>query len=504
MLEAALFGPATVPATATSQCGPVTWKFGPTTQALDRLRRQAQALEQSDPDKSRALHTEADRWAEGGDYRVALHTATGALSGGLAGAAGAYAAAEAAPALDSLQADLKKEIANSLQQAGVSTDAASRVAGAISTLAINATGAALTIGSGSNAAAMALNIDANNRQLHPTEIRWIRDNAQRYAQMLGISEAEAEKRLAEQAFRQSQFGAEGGAAAWDTQASSFLKEAGRQSLPNGGYLFYATPDQRADATMYLDSAASNADFYARNGLQQPTAAQLQAAAQRDANLRANIGTATNTAAVASASLVLAGLAPTTLNWALANPVEASAAGIISAETAAAITSGAVNPTSLAPVLASRGVNAAMTAAAGEQASDDVAAALAVASGRVQSRINVANERTATTPLRPSSGEPVSAGFNHVVNGHFDQPLGANRSVFTIAPDDLKSILQSPSTVASPVTPLEGGQYMRIVDTRVVVGNTSLNEGGLPTTFIKVFTDAAGNLITTYPVRGPKG
>lgn len=49
-------------------------------------------------------------------------------------------------------------------------------------------------------------------------------------------------------------------------------------------------------------------------------------------------------------------------------------------------------------------------------------------GRVQSRINIANGRTRFTPLR-ESGEPVSAGFEHVLEQHFERPLANGCSIF---------------------------------------------------------------------------
>lgn len=119
---------------------------------------------------------------------------------------------------------------------------------------------------------------------------------------------------------------------------------------------------------------------------------------------------------------------------------------------------------------------------------------------VQNRINVANNATKSTPLR-NTGEPVSAGFNHVLDGHFNKPIANNRSVFTIAPGELKSILQAKNTVSSPVTAIPGGQFTRIIDTGKIVGNASINQGGQATRFIKVFTDSKGNLITVYPVGG---
>ena len=58
--------------------------------------------ELKNPVKTAAITTEIDKWAEGGGYRVALHSLTGALSGGISGALGAAASASAAPLLQQL------------------------------------------------------------------------------------------------------------------------------------------------------------------------------------------------------------------------------------------------------------------------------------------------------------------------------------------------------------------------------------------------------------------
>ncbi|GID09095.1 hypothetical protein [Pseudomonas sp. 008] len=130
---------------------------------------------------------------------------------------------------------------------------------------------------------------------------------------------------------------------------------------------------------------------------------------------------------------------------------------------------------------------------------DVVNAVEGVPGRVQSRINVANGRAETTPLR-DNGNPVSAGFDHVLDGHFGREISNSRSVFTIAPNELKGILQSSDVVKSPVLALPDGQFVRTVDVGRVIGTTTLKDGGAPTSVIKVFTDKAGNLITTFPVK----
>ena len=87
----------------------------------------------------------------------------------------------------------------------------------------------------------------------------------------------------------------------------------------------------------------------------------------------------------------------------------------------------------------------------------------------------------------------------MIAGHFNVPLTKTRSVFTISPEELKQILQRPHVVGESVTALAGGQYMRIADTGTIVGNVGLKFGGGTTTRIAIYTDRAGNLITTFPV-----
>lgn len=120
-----------------------------------------------------------------------------------------------------------------------------------------------------------------------------------------------------------------------------------------------------------------------------------------------------------------------------------------------------------------------------------------ATGRVTTRINLARGRTRTTPLR-ATNQPISAGWDHVVEGHFNRPIGPNRSVFSLTPAEVRTILQSPAVVRSPVTPIPGGQFVRTVNVGRVVGYSTTNRGGRLTTYVRVYTDEAGNLITAYP------
>ncbi|MDY7575174.1 hemagglutinin repeat-containing protein [Actimicrobium sp. CCI2.3] len=107
---------------------------------------------------------EAKKWDEGGIYRVALHTATGALTGGTSGALGAAAVAGAAPLLN----DLQDNIAVNLKNAGAS-DTVAKLAGQLIAQSTAVGLGAVASGGATAGTAMGLNVDANNRQLHPTE-----------------------------------------------------------------------------------------------------------------------------------------------------------------------------------------------------------------------------------------------------------------------------------------------------------------------------------------------
>ena len=121
--------------------------------------------------------------------------------------------------------------------------------------------------------------------LHPTEMKWIKENAKSFAQQLngGVLPTaqqiiEAEQRLAQQAYRQVQYGVGGEA---DVSAMAFLKQANgllaadpNCSTCGPGYMFYATPEQKLNVAMYGTNLQQTNDFYAKNGLSKPTLQQI--------------------------------------------------------------------------------------------------------------------------------------------------------------------------------------------------------------------------------------
>ncbi|QQJ96021.1 hemagglutinin repeat-containing protein [Burkholderia ambifaria] len=127
------------------------------------------AANETDPTRQAQYLQEAKDWAEGGDNRIGLHIAGGALTGGLTGgglgtvggAAGAGLSAKLAPQLN--------EIAKSIKDAGPTGNA--NVDELLGNLASNvlAGGAGALVGGGTGALTGA-SADRFNRQLNPMEI----------------------------------------------------------------------------------------------------------------------------------------------------------------------------------------------------------------------------------------------------------------------------------------------------------------------------------------------
>lgn len=143
-------------------------------------------------------------WAEGGSSRVALHGIVGGLTGNVQGAIGAVASAELAPQLNELQAHIQKSL-DDQGLGGKGTGQENSLSQALAKLATGSVAAAaggIASGGSLAGAAAGMNEDFNNRQLHPSEIDWIKANAKAFAQSQGITEAAAESRLAKQAARE--------------------------------------------------------------------------------------------------------------------------------------------------------------------------------------------------------------------------------------------------------------------------------------------------------------
>ncbi|WP_224770977.1 hypothetical protein [Pseudomonas sp. FEN] len=161
------------------------------TTAADTYKKIGDYADQQLADATRSKDTSQQAvWAEGGSARILLHSLAGALQGLSSGTAanGALSAGASAAVMPTLDQVLKNNGIGPENRDALGTWIAAGV------------GAAMAGGNGSVAQAsgalIAGNIDKYNRQAHPTEARLIEEEAPKLAAQLGITPAEAEKRMA--------------------------------------------------------------------------------------------------------------------------------------------------------------------------------------------------------------------------------------------------------------------------------------------------------------------
>ncbi|MGZ2747417.1 two-partner secretion domain-containing protein [Burkholderia stagnalis] len=241
-------------------------------------KKRAEALKQAagtdDPALKAQYQQEAKDWAEGGSNRVALHVAGGALTGGLTGgglgavggAAGAGLSAKLAPQLN--------EIAQSIKDAGPTGN--KNVDELLGNVASNvlAGGAGALVGGGTGALTGA-SVDRFNRQLHPDERKWAKDNAKSYAEFYkrrmgqDISTEDAYQRLlsAGYAIVDEKVAQAGGS---DPTAKEYISRFA------GNTLFNATAAERANPLLGGNSDGSwTPEQQARFGTKDPSKAAQQ-------------------------------------------------------------------------------------------------------------------------------------------------------------------------------------------------------------------------------------
>ncbi|WP_350260404.1 hemagglutinin repeat-containing protein [Paraburkholderia bonniea] len=250
-----------------------------------------------DAAKARGDQAGMEAWKEGGTARAGMQVAGAAMVTGLAGgnapgsAAGAGIASIAAGKLNEISAAIAGS--NPTGSADINTALGNIVANAI------ATGAGAAVGGNAGAVAGG-NVDRFNRQLHPEEEKWISEKEAAYAKKYGLTPEQAHNELTMQANLQVQNGSPG---TWNQRASAFLGQAHGMLPADGasgpGYMFYATPDQKANPNMY-------AGYYANGGdLNQPSTQQIQNSASREQQNRNLMGGGV-IAAVTGASLLVGG------------------------------------------------------------------------------------------------------------------------------------------------------------------------------------------------------
>ncbi|NIE85794.1 MULTISPECIES: hypothetical protein [unclassified Burkholderia] len=197
-----------------------------------------------------AAQTAIDEWKEGGDYRVAMHTAGGALIGGLGGnALGGALGAGVSVFLAGKLNDLSQSIQKSSPTGNAALDQA--LGNIIANVA--ATGAGALVG-GSARAATASNADLYNRQMHP-------DEKQKLAKLQQGQTPEEQQRLADAACYLVQCAAQlsdndpAKAAAQDSQNRGAGYVSEQRDLRSTGQFVY---DPIVDA--WADTSARAADW----------------------------------------------------------------------------------------------------------------------------------------------------------------------------------------------------------------------------------------------------
>ncbi|WP_186040756.1 hemagglutinin repeat-containing protein [Burkholderia gladioli] len=236
-----------------------------------------------------------DAWKEGGANRALMQGAGAALVTGLAG--GNTVGGAAGAAIASIASGKLNELSGAIADSDPTGDV--NMNQALGNIVANAlaTGAGAAVG-GESGAFSGYNVDRFNRQLHPDETNWIKDNAAKYATQKGISIDQAVSELTAQANRQVQNGSPG---AWDQNVSVFLNQAHGMLPADGnsgpGYMFYAPPDQKANVNMYGN--------YYPNGIgpNRPSTQQVQNSANHDETSRNLMGGAVIAAATGGALVV---------------------------------------------------------------------------------------------------------------------------------------------------------------------------------------------------------
>lgn len=144
-------------------------------------------------------------------------------------------------------------------------------------------------------------VDRFNGQLHPEEKKWIDKNVTVYAKAYGLTLEQARAELTTRANLQVPSGSSGRR---NQRAAIFLLQTHGMLPADGdsgpGYMFYATPEPKANTGMY-------AKYYPDSvGLNAPDASSIESAVNRDKAYQTKYSKLTLAAAVGAAMLTVAG------------------------------------------------------------------------------------------------------------------------------------------------------------------------------------------------------
>ncbi|SPX86664.1 Uncharacterised protein [Moraxella ovis] len=185
---------------------------------------------------------EAKKWAEGGVYRVALHTAAGLLAiGTIEGTLSTGAVAGIAPKLN----DIQDKLTEKLTEQGFEKETAESISNSALTLLIM--GAGTSTGLDTSSTAYAVNMDVNNRWLHDSEIIKIfgkKTQLEQFAKEHGITYEEAWRAVLAQAYRNTD---DNFRKIHQSSAESNLSKAAEDFLRKNDLYIKSTAQERANS-----------------------------------------------------------------------------------------------------------------------------------------------------------------------------------------------------------------------------------------------------------------
>ncbi|WP_231663626.1 hemagglutinin repeat-containing protein, partial [Ralstonia solanacearum] len=395
------------------------------TKRADALAEADKARKAGNEELANKYQTEADQWKEGGAYRAGLHMAGGALVAGLGGgsaiggAIGAGAASLAAPQLT----ELADKVASS-----VGGGVAGQMAGNV--VANVAAGAVGSVGGGSGAF-MGGNVDRYNRQLHPDERKWAKDNARKfavfYADKTGktLTAEQAENMLLANGYRLVDAVASKGPGG-DATAVAFIGQ-------NGGSLFTATTAEYNNPFLYGN----------KDGSLTPEQRALPGAV---ANPKVGLG---------AAALVTGVVAGPSLVAEAAALIRACASNLALCANQIGIHVGEVAAAESMPA----GTGAAVTATAAAAKATQEASAARSASSEAQAVNREVKAADSTTGDTAGSLKNASGHLDNAANSARNQPYGggasASPSPGTNAEGNSGAGVQLPDSPPATRTPLVG-------------------------------------------------
>ncbi|APD13294.1 hypothetical protein RO07_10215 [Pandoraea pulmonicola] len=199
----------------------------------------------NDPALKAKYLQEAKDWSEGGDSRALMHTAGGAIVAGLGGgnALGGALGAGATSKLGGVLDNLSDQIRDSHPTGNADMDQA--LAQIVTTSVGTAVGAAA---GGLSGAFTGFNTDRFNRQLHPDERKWAKDNAKDFAKFYeektgkALTAEQAQSMLLANGYRLVDAAASKGPGG-DATAVAYISQ-------NGGRLFHATAEEYNNPFLY--------------------------------------------------------------------------------------------------------------------------------------------------------------------------------------------------------------------------------------------------------------